>query len=127
MKIENRTTPSVVPKLKITEEEIEEMAHSLRIRKLDNEKIGFDVLSRLSGNAYEDEETSIARYIITQLGYRKQTNVAERIFEELKDLAKIHVLPVVREGMVDIEKEPFWCIDPADFAKLEKKYTEDTV
>jgi hypothetical protein len=53
------------------EKEIEEMAHSLRIRKLDNEKIGFDVLSRLAGMAYEDEENSIARHIVTQLGYRK--------------------------------------------------------
>ena len=58
---------------KQVEKEIEEMAHSLRIRKLDNEKIEFDVLSRLTGNAHEDEETSIARHIITQLGYRKQS------------------------------------------------------
>jgi NADH pyrophosphatase NudC (nudix superfamily) len=60
-------------KEKQIEKEIEEMAHSLRIRKLDNEKIGFDVLSRLAGMEHEDEETSIARHIVTQLGYRKQS------------------------------------------------------
>lgn len=70
---------------------------------------------------------SALKKALNEENYCKQTNVAERIFEELKDLAKMHVFPVVREGMVEIEKEPFWCIDPADFAKLEKKYTEDTV
>jgi hypothetical protein len=72
------------------EKEIEEMAHSLRIRKLDNEKIGFDVLSRLTGNAYEDEETSIARHIITQLGYRKQSE-GEWVHSEYDDNAACSV------------------------------------
>ena len=57
-------------------------------------------------------------------GYRKQSEVAREIFEEIEELAKIYTFPVVKNGVVEIVKEPFWCFDPNDLAELKKKYTE---
>ena len=51
--------------------------------------------------------------------------VAREIFEEIEELAKIYTFPVVKNGVVEIAKEPFWCIEPNDLAELKKKYTEN--
>jgi hypothetical protein len=55
-------------------------------------------------------------------GYK---DCAREIFEEIEELAKIYTFPVVKNGFVEIAKEPFWCIEPSDLAELKKKYTED--
>lgn len=55
-----------------------------------------------------------------------KSEVAREIFEEIEELAKIYTFPVVKNGVVEIAKEPFWCIEPNDLAKLKKKYTEDS-
>ena len=55
-----------------------------------------------------------------------KAEVAREIFEEIEELAKIYTFPVVKNGVVEIAKEPFWCIEPNDLAKLKKKYTEKT-
>ena len=48
--------------------------------------------------------------------------VAREIFAEIEELAKIYTFPVVKNGVVEIAKEPFWCIEPSDLAELKKKY-----
>ena len=50
---------------------------------------------------------------------------AREIFEEIEILMKIYTFPVVQTGVVEIAKEPFWCIEPNDFAAIKKKYTEE--
>jgi hypothetical protein len=63
--------------------QIEEMANIerlLRVRKLDIEKQGFDVATIFYGR--ESEEASIARYLVGE-GYRKASDVAREIFEEI--------------------------------------------
>ena len=47
----------------------------------------------------------------------------ERIFEEIEMLMKRHIFPVVREGVIEIEREPFLIIDPQDWAVLKSRYT----
>ena len=54
-----------------------------------------------------------------------KAEVAREIFEEIETLAKIYTFPVVKNGVVEIVKEPFWCIEPNDLAELKKKYTEE--
>ena len=51
-----------------------------------------------------------------------KSEVAREIFEEIEKLAKIYTFPVVKNGVVEIAKEPFWCIEPNDLAELKKKY-----
>lgn len=46
------------------------------------------------------------------------------IFAEIEEIAKIYTFPVVKNGVVEIAKEPFWCIEPSDLAELKKKHTE---
>lgn len=53
-----------------------------------------------------------------------RAEVAREIFAEIEELAKIYTLPVIQKGIVEIEKEPFWCIEPSDLAELKKKYTD---
>jgi hypothetical protein len=53
-----------------------------------------------------------------------KAEVAREIFAEIEELAKIYTFPVVKNGVVEIEKEPFWCFEPNDLAELKKKYTE---
>jgi len=53
-----------------------------------------------------------------------RSEVAMEIFSEIEELAKIYTLPVIQKGIVEIEKEAFWCIEPSDLAELKKKYTE---
>lgn len=50
--------------------------------------------------------------------------VAREIFEDLELLMKIYTFPVVKSGVIEIVKEPFWCIEPNDFTTIKKKYTE---
>lgn len=50
--------------------------------------------------------------------------VARKIFEDLELLMKIYTFPVVKLGVIEIVKEPFWCIEPNDFTTIKKKYTE---
>lgn len=54
-----------------------------------------------------------------------KAEVAREIFEEIEELAKYYTFPVVKNGVVEIEKEPFWCFEPNDLAQLKKKYTEE--
>ena len=49
----------------------------------------------------------------------------ERIFEEIEMLMKKHIFPVVREGAIEIEREPFLIIDPQDWAVLKSRHTFD--
>lgn len=53
-----------------------------------------------------------------------KSEVAREIFAEIETIAKIYTFPVVKNGIVEIVKEPFWCIEPSDLTKLKKKYTE---
>lgn len=62
------------------------------------------------------------RYYIESQQAKRQ--VAKEIFDEIEELAKIYTFPVVKNGVAEIAKEPFWCIDPKDFAFIKKKYTE---
>lgn len=50
-------------------------------------------------------------------------NARAEVLEEIESLAKIYTFPVVKNGIVEIVKEPFWCIEPSDFETLKKKYT----
>ena len=54
-----------------------------------------------------------------------KSEVAREIFEEIEILMKIYTFPVVQMGVIEIVKEPFWCIEPNDFAAIKKKYTEE--
>ena len=65
------------------EKQIEEMAELerlLRIRRMDIEKQGCDIWALIKKT--ESEEQSIADYLIGQ-GYRKASEVAREIFEEI--------------------------------------------
>ena len=46
----------------------------------------------------------------------------ERIFEEIEMLMKRHIFPVVREGVIEIEREPFLVIDPKDWAVFKNMF-----
>ena len=94
--IDEEPTADVVPK-----SEVEKLKADLIVWKQDR----FNLYQRLE------------LYEIT----RKK--VAREIFEEIEELAKIYTFPVVKNGVVEIAKEPFWCIEPNDLAKLKKKYT----
>ena len=62
-------------------------------------------------------------YISADLALRAE--VAREIFDEIEELAKIYTFPVVKNGVIEIAKEPFWCIEPNALAELKKKYTEE--
>ena len=80
------------------------------VERLEGELIVESTRRKNAVNAYHDAKTEVAR----------------EIFEEIEELAKIYTFPVVKNGVVEIAKEPFWCIEPNDLAKLKKKYTEKT-
>lgn len=67
-----------------------------------------------------DEERDIALH--AKLIANAKAEVAREIFAEIEELAKIYTFPVVKNGVVEIAKEPFWCIEPSDLAELKKKY-----
>ena len=58
-------------------------------------------------------------------GYRKSVDVVREIFAEIEELLKIYTFPVVKIGVVEIVKEPFFCIDKQDFYNLKKKYESE--
>lgn len=70
------------------------------------------------------EKCEKAAAALVEKGYCKQTEVAERIFGELESLLKMHILPVAKMGVIEIEKEPFLFIEPNDYVELKKRYTE---
>ena len=98
-----------------------ELERLLRVRRIDIEKQGCDLYSLL--HKTETEEQSLARYLI-DCGYCKASDLAEKIFAEIEKIAKIYTFPTVKSGIVEIVKEPFWCIEPNDLAELKKKYTK---
>lgn len=69
-----------------------------------------------------DEERDIKLH--ARLIANTKSEVAEQIFEDLELLMKIYTFPVVKLGVIEIVKEPFWCIEPDDFTTIKKKYTE---
>ena len=64
-------------------EEMAELERLLRIRRMDIEKQGCDIWALIKKT--ESEEQSIANYLIGH-GYRKSTDIAREIFEEIEDV-----------------------------------------
>lgn len=104
------STADVVPM-----SEVDELKQDLEISKIAIENRNIEIEGmRTAANSYK-------------MHYEKaRGEVARQIFEEIEELAKIYTFPVVKNGVVEIAKEPFWCIEPNDLAKLKKKYTEKT-
>lgn len=77
---------------------------------------------------WKEEANCWQNNYITELRANEQirAEVSREIFEEIEELAKIYTFPVVKNGVVEIAKEPFWCIEPNDLAELKNKYTEET-
>ena len=48
--------------------------------------------------------------------------ITRSLFNELEELMKRHIFPVVREEVIEIEREPFLVIDPQDWEALKNKY-----
>lgn len=48
--------------------------------------------------------------------------ITRSLFNELEELMKRHIFPVAREGVIEIEREPFLVIDPQDWEGLKNKY-----
>ena len=54
-----------------------------------------------------------------------RSEVAREIFEELEDILKIVKIPCIKaDGRITPLTASYWAIDPNDYAKLKKKYTE---
>lgn len=102
------------------DKQIEEMAKDL----------GGTWVVDLEGNPHDLSEVLMQCDIETiseqlyEMNYRKASDVAREIFEEIEEIAKIYTFPIVKNGVVEIVKEPFWCIEPSDIAELKKKYLE---
>lgn len=73
------------------------------------------------------ENVFYAKYLVEKEGYRKSTEVAEEIFEEIEKLLKENqftLLPPYRSEITDW-KTVFRLKLASDIAKLKKKYTEE--
>ena len=87
-------------------EEIADLEHLLRIRRLDIEKQGCDIWALIKNNT--SEEQAIAEYLIGH-NYRKASEVVEEVFEQIKKKAFPHYyggIPVITRADIDgIEEE----------------------
>lgn len=69
------------------------------------------------------KEGKMKEHDATELAFRNgYAKAVEDIFGEIEMLAKTYTFPVVKCGVIEIVKEPFWCIEPNDYEKLKKKY-----
>ena len=72
------------------------------------------------------ENVFYAKYLIEKEGYRKASEVAEEIFEEIEKWRPITKLVIKDIGEFDFDKygEKFYWVSEAKLAELKKKYTE---
>lgn len=82
-----------------------------------------DAISTETEHRYIKDERKLEA-VLKENGWCKASDLAEEIFAEIEEIAKIYTFPTVKNGIVEIVKEPFWCIEPNDLAELKKKYTK---
>lgn len=82
-----------------------------------------DAISTETEHRYIKDERKLEA-VLKENGWCKASDLAEEIFAEIEKIAKIYTFPTVKSGIVEIVKEPFWCIEPNDLAELKKKYTK---
>jgi hypothetical protein len=102
-------------------EEMAELERLLRIRRMDIEKQGCDIWALIKKT--ESEEQSIANYLIGQ-GYRKASEVAREIFEEIEKLFFNNHIESFK-NFHDNWNYRFKVDMIAELAELKKKYTEE--
>ena len=117
-------------------EETAELERLLRIRRMDIEKQGCDIWSLITKT--ESEEQSIANYLIGH-GYRKASDVAREIFEEVEEMLNLQAKIVceTRDKYRETDEPMLSFIAMLDgriyslrvveehIAELKKKYTKE--
>ena len=87
------------------------------------EELGKEIYEHCSAGLFEDEANAIAEFVINKQGYRKSTEVAREIFEEIAKIIQHHDELAQRDGS---EYGELIVMDiGCAIAELKKKYMEE--